>query len=693
LERDQNLLTPTQTVKPPNPITLPQVLNAHLPTLDNAHITLMVDSLSGNYVRIDLGAPPITGCEVRRVDSGWGIANQGRVGYFTTQVFTLPRSSRDETWFLRSVNGGIFSRFSKALRVVYPLVPSEPVLVSSNAQTIVAGFAGDVRDIYGLELRASGGNVFFLPADLNPLVPVEEFNRAPNLRGGQISYGPDNPTTTFLEYFPDGNRPPYYTTSFTFQEGDIVYVNCFEDATFNGFKIANHLTTYVGGLSASVVSYWEYNLPNNTIGGGGLPPPVGYIQLLERPAGFFTLDSLNIDPGGLATITVVGSHTFVPGNSIIMGAGWAAAPSIIPTGAIPSVGAPICGQFTIIATPDSGSFTVQLSDATDPWYIYGTANGPYFINGIVALSVGSGNLSLAAGVVLQKPIFAPADLVIDLTQPDVADRLKFLGSQSGFGRVGGLELFFFNLEWDYSAPVNISTFIVPALSQLRVDPVSQNLVWAVGSGTPNGYRVETIDPAVGTTLSKYTVNHPSNPLLVKQSPLPSADWAGSRFIRVTPFDAVGDGVPSLIQWPGAAASGFPPGGAASYYVIHATINQTILADQVLLRVPFERSVTFQPAMAPSQAWIDTPPSALGGSVPPSSAGDMILSLQKFSYSDGTQDVGVEFGCLHFTRGSHIGFFVSSNGAVFLAGDTLKIIAQNVPGNGVGIGLTLAGTVS
>jgi hypothetical protein len=200
LERETGILAPTQSVKPPNPVFISEVLNAHLPTLDNAKMTLLVNSLTGNYIQIDLGQLPVTGCEVRNVDNGWGVSNQGRVGFFTSQVFTLPRTSRDQTWYLRQVNGSFFSRFSKKIRVAYPLIPSPPGFdpnVDLSNQNLTLHLSGDVRDIYGVELRLPGVSGTFIldfPAIPNPISPgisypaqnVSWFNRVDRPLGSTV---------------------------------------------------------------------------------------------------------------------------------------------------------------------------------------------------------------------------------------------------------------------------------------------------------------------------------------------------------------------------------------------------------------------------------------------------------------------------------------------------------------------------
>ena len=153
----QNLLTPQETAPPPNPLFVIQIGSAFLPNLDNAKIiNIQNSSVTGNSVTVDLGSPPITGCEVRRVDTGWGVNNQDRVGIFTTQQFVLSRVIRDQVWYLRQVNGSKISQFSKALRVVYPFIPSPPSFVSLNSSSLQLGYNGYVSDVFGVEVRVPG---------------------------------------------------------------------------------------------------------------------------------------------------------------------------------------------------------------------------------------------------------------------------------------------------------------------------------------------------------------------------------------------------------------------------------------------------------------------------------------------------------------------------------------------------------
>ena len=62
--------------------------------------------------------------EVRWSDSGWGPYNdENLAGRFTTQIFTLPRLSKVQNYFLRQFDGSVppkYSRQSAALHIDYP---------------------------------------------------------------------------------------------------------------------------------------------------------------------------------------------------------------------------------------------------------------------------------------------------------------------------------------------------------------------------------------------------------------------------------------------------------------------------------------------------------------------------------------------------------------------------------------------
>lgn len=731
LEREQNLLVPTQTVKPPNPITLLQVLNAYLPTLDNARVISMTNTLAGDFITIDLGAPPITACEVRNVDNGWGIAGQGRVGLFTTQQFTLPRTNRNQTWYLRAINGAQFSRFSKALNVQYPLIPSAPGLQAVNSQTLSLQLAGDVRDIYGLELRAvlppSGAFYFQLP--LNPVTGLPFFD--------QIAYFNRSALPTTPPYNLNGNAIAVYapvgttTPSYSVQLGDMIFLTCPTDGSFAGMK----LVTGVGQntFSTSGISYFRPSTASGDIAQSDpfafYPPPYAFdnnlstaatavrvfnyagnpatykleystnggttwnlvysfnaiypfhagttfqsgnirnaIDSIALPAGIqlgnvavrvtFTAAAQNnqtiwygfpsrttvagdtlyvasqtmlwgplvsglfqaqfnvfeiyvqgnaqatysffswfdyADPypdsqgiltygsnfnagnlqlygntvfnatvsgaitgANIATLVTALPHGYTPGTAIINSCGWFPP---APSNVIAQDGAPMSGQFTVTAVLDPFTFQIQLPS----W----TRGNVYPLVGMVGATaalpvpqqVGLVTVNGISGVLLQRVVTSPSDLVINYTQPPVSTFLGIIQALTPGGRVLGINAYFFNLTWDYSAPTPIPGLTVPALTGVVIDLPSQNIVWGVSQGIPSGHRVETYSTVDGSLLSKYTVDHPQNPQLLRRAFMTFADYQNPRQIKITPFDGFGDGIPTVINWAGASGTpGAPPFG-------------------------------------------------------------------------------------------------------------------------------------
>ena len=105
------------------PIDVSQVGNVYLPDLTDADFT----NVTSTTVTIDAGfaSPPGWGIEVRGSDGGWGMTNSGSlIGRYSTQVITLSRFARAQSYFLRSYDNSSppkYSRYSAALYVDYPL--------------------------------------------------------------------------------------------------------------------------------------------------------------------------------------------------------------------------------------------------------------------------------------------------------------------------------------------------------------------------------------------------------------------------------------------------------------------------------------------------------------------------------------------------------------------------------------------
>jgi len=120
----------------------------------------------GSNIYVDVGETPQALIEVRRTDTGWGTNNRDLIGRFSTRTFTLPRLTFEQVWYFRYYDGSSISRRSKVVRIYAPLVPQSPILDPTqpiNPDNITDplhiqywfAFNGDIRNIYGIEIRAS----------------------------------------------------------------------------------------------------------------------------------------------------------------------------------------------------------------------------------------------------------------------------------------------------------------------------------------------------------------------------------------------------------------------------------------------------------------------------------------------------------------------------------------------------------
>jgi hypothetical protein len=103
-----------------NTTVIPIAGASYLPDLTAAQIT----DVSNGQVTIDCGIAPLSGggIEVRRGDSGWGLADDyNLLGRFTTQSFSLPKMTRTANYYLRQFDrNGTYSRYSALLHVDQP---------------------------------------------------------------------------------------------------------------------------------------------------------------------------------------------------------------------------------------------------------------------------------------------------------------------------------------------------------------------------------------------------------------------------------------------------------------------------------------------------------------------------------------------------------------------------------------------
>jgi hypothetical protein len=79
-----------------------------------------------NTVTIDAGMTPGAGggIEVRRSDAGWGPDNDRNLwGRFTTRMFTVPRLTTSQDYYLRLYDAGSPRRYSRHSTVLHVNIP------------------------------------------------------------------------------------------------------------------------------------------------------------------------------------------------------------------------------------------------------------------------------------------------------------------------------------------------------------------------------------------------------------------------------------------------------------------------------------------------------------------------------------------------------------------------------------------
>lgn len=157
-----SVLTPIDTSILPTPQSLSTVGSYFLP---DVHMSMINQNVSGAWVQIDLVDPIPEGAyyEVRNADLNWG-QNDSRLIAAITDIgsYTFPRTAYDQSWYVRLVQkntalGTISSRRTTVLRVQYPRVPAAPHITTADSSTLLFDFAGDVRDVEGIELRSGNG--------------------------------------------------------------------------------------------------------------------------------------------------------------------------------------------------------------------------------------------------------------------------------------------------------------------------------------------------------------------------------------------------------------------------------------------------------------------------------------------------------------------------------------------------------
>jgi len=673
---EPNILGPTEQTVPPLPIQLEEAGSFYVPMFASGQVTSVINSLDGNFITIDLHQLPVTAAEVRRVDSGWGQNDQNLIGLFTAQTFLLPRTARDQTYYIRPRNGNQTSRFSYIARVNMPLIPSPPLLSAVTNSGFVLNYNGDVRDIYGVEIRipaitGSTGVVLpishTLPPNTNSNLITKLVRSAltrPDL-GGQLY----NVLATYNTEFVDLNV------------GDVILVTCPADASFNGLKVVSYVL-------ANVVGWFDLGQP--------FPDQIGDNSGLVAGSQLYStglaaqLSSASIS-GGMANLTTTFPHGMSVGDQVVVGANWA---SSIQSPPVPynqsQDSGPWTGVWIVTEVPDTVTlrFPTSSLDVVDTTVVGLVAKIPS--NSIPANPTSDQLATTNTTTLFRRPVFAPSDLSFDLTDSRVQQVLALVTS---FAQGGGIPFYayFFNLTWDYSLPLNLIDVVSITASggnslgiaNLAVDDSTKIASWTLTGSKPDGYRVTVSDQVTMQVYDQFTLDNPSNPQPLTQFTLTDADFYAPRNINVTPFNSLGDGTGQTI---GHVFSGTSSGGNnTGTYTIGCTFNGLVPSQYILVRVPFDLPVTFYQNMVPSQAWIDIPPSTA----------DMVLSIQKISVaSQGTVAppyiVATEFGTLTYSPGSSKGVFCSTL-ASFNPGDVLKVIAPIGTSDGVGIGFTLSGT--
>lgn len=147
-----NVLSPQDTAEAVIPRFGYQVDNAFQPDLSSIMVYPITDTEAQVTVRDNMVAP----IEIRLEDANWGQgATPDYVGTVDTPNFTLKRLQFEQIWYMRFVDSttGTYSRRSKVVRIYYPVQPLPPTLISAQSDFIQFDFNGDIRNVYGFELR------------------------------------------------------------------------------------------------------------------------------------------------------------------------------------------------------------------------------------------------------------------------------------------------------------------------------------------------------------------------------------------------------------------------------------------------------------------------------------------------------------------------------------------------------------
>jgi hypothetical protein len=248
IDQPKGILGPNETAMAPDPQNLPppgSPFTTYLDNLNDASVTL----ITGTQAVVDLGATPVTGVEVRRSDTGWASTTQNLIGVFTTQQFTLPRARLDQTWYMREVNGTQTSRFTRVLRVNYPMVPLQPSSVAVNFAVVAAPVLTVAlplqfdRNIYGVQIDTGALN-------LTPCQALTVVSSDPT----------DNRTIGLTGTTPQGNTVTEYVILNGTTPGVTVNVFCTLSfaQVFNGLVFADTLNNWLDAIQLAFFPVWIY---------------------------------------------------------------------------------------------------------------------------------------------------------------------------------------------------------------------------------------------------------------------------------------------------------------------------------------------------------------------------------------------------------------------------------------------------
>lgn len=179
VEQTTNLLLPKDLANDPLPQDINTIGTTFLPNLEKA---TGGEAIQFNTILIDIGETPLYQVEIRRADKGWGRNDLNRLALFQAQTIVLQRTAFEQVFYMRYVQGvyptAQTSRYSTAIRVVYPLVPLAPVLTRFDTTNVLSPIVylgigiQDIRNICGIEIRDSDNKTVLLQRRFTSIVDL-----------------------------------------------------------------------------------------------------------------------------------------------------------------------------------------------------------------------------------------------------------------------------------------------------------------------------------------------------------------------------------------------------------------------------------------------------------------------------------------------------------------------------------------